>query len=142
MSTVAPLLAELGEGLARSLQGYQQLQALLERQFAAALRHQATEIGALGEQILAQVEVLEAQNRQDGELLMKLLGRDSRPSVRELLRRLPRRSAEVLGQRWRELQAALGVCKALNLRNSGLINEQQALMRQLLGQEEHVYAER
>ncbi|TXI25660.1 MAG: hypothetical protein E6Q67_00490 [Roseateles sp.] len=143
MSSAATLLAELGEGLRRAQQGYEHLQLLLERQFQAALRHAAAEIGELGEAIVNQVQQLENQGRRDRELLVALLGREAGvASVRELLRRLPRQKAEPLLQRWRALQRLLAHCKALNLRNGQLMAEQQMLMQQLLGQEEHVYAER
>lgn len=143
MNTVALLLTELDEGLLRAQQGYERLQLLLERQFQAALSHQAAEMGRLSEDILAQVRLLEGQGGRDRELLIALLGRETaHPSVRELLRRLPRHHAQPLLQSWRVLQRLLSHCKVLNLRNSQLMAEQQVLMQQLLGREEHVYAER
>ncbi|PZP35653.1 MAG: hypothetical protein DI603_02430 [Roseateles depolymerans] len=143
MNSAATLIAELGEGLRRTHQGYERLQQLLERQFQAALRHAAAEIGEISEEIASQVQLIEAQGRRDREVLAALLGSEhGRPSVRELLRRLPRQKAAPLLQRWRALQRQLADCKALNLRNNQLMTEQQALMQQLLGREEHIYAER
>lgn len=143
MSSAATLIAELGEGLRRTHQGYERLQQLLERQFQAALRHSAAEIGEVSDEITSQVALLENQGKRDRELLTALLGSESgRPSVRELLRRLPRQKAEPLLLRWRALQRLLSHCKTLNLRNNQLMTEQQELMQQLLGREEHIYAER
>lgn len=141
MSAAAKLLGQLREGLASDQLAYGRLQGLLERQFQAALAHRADEISALAAAILAQVAELEAQRQRRHDVLVALLGRSGTPSLRALLRRLPQASARPLAELWRTLQASLSTCKALNLRNCQLMNEQQALMQQLLGRQEHVYAQ-
>lgn len=141
-STAVVMLQQLGEGLSQDLRGYEALRALLERQFHAALRHEAEVMAALSAEILAQAAEMEAQRSRRRELLVALLGRAAQPSLRALLERLPAATAEPIATLRRAIERALAECKAMNLRNAQLIGEQQALMQQLLGREEHVYAER
>ena len=141
-STAAVMLQQLGEGLAQDLRGYEALRELLDRQFHAALRHEAEAMAALSAEILAQAAEMEAQRTRRRELLVALLGRAAQPSLRALLERLPAATAEPIATLRRAIERALAECKAMNLRNAQLIGEQQALMQQLLGREEHIYAER
>ncbi|MDH0868349.1 flagellar export chaperone FlgN [Mitsuaria sp. GD03876] len=141
-STAATMLRQLREGLAQDLRGYGALRELLERQFHAALRHQSEEMAALSAGILAQAAEIEAQRAHRRELLVALLGRAGQPSLRALLDRLPVEMGEPLLALRQAIERALAECKAMNLRNAQLIGEQQALMQQLLGREEHVYAQR
>lgn len=141
-STAGTLLRQLREGLSQDLRGYGALRELLDRQFHVALRHQADEIAALSARILAQAAEIDAQRTHRRELLTALLGSVGQPSLRALLERLPPEVAEPLLALRQAIERALAECKAMNLRNAQLITEQQALMQQLLGREEHVYAQR
>ncbi|WP_343629960.1 flagellar protein FlgN [Roseateles sp.] len=136
------MLRQLSIGLTADLHGYAALRELLERQFYAALSHDAEAINALSAAILAQAAELDAQRARRRELLVALLGRAARPDLRTLIAKLPAATGEPLLALRRALDQALSECKALNLRNAQLITEQQALMQQLLGREEHVYEQR
>ncbi|UXH76889.1 flagellar protein FlgN [Roseateles amylovorans] len=140
-STVAVLLQHLREGLRLDLRRYGELRALLEGQFGAALAHDPVRMGELSAAILALSDEFEVTRLRRHELLVALLGRGTPTHLRALVERLPDAAAEPLLTLWRQLETALSECKALNLRNCELISEQQALMQQLLGREEHVYAQ-
>lgn len=142
IGSAAEMIRQLRAGLTEDLQAYVALRELLERQFHAALSHQAEAIQSLSAQILAQAADLDAQRARRRELLVALLGRQARPDLRTLIARLPAVTGEPLLALRRALDQALSECKALNLRNAQLITEQQALMQQLLGREEHVYEQR
>ncbi|WP_238139371.1 flagellar export chaperone FlgN [Roseateles aquatilis] len=135
-------LQQLRDGLARDLRDYGTLREWLERQFHAALHHDAEAIADLSARILAQATAIEAQHVARRELLAALLGPNTAPTLRALVARLPTATAEPLAALHREFERAMTECHALNLRNAQLITEQQMLMQQLLGREEHVYAER
>jgi flagella synthesis protein FlgN len=141
-STAATLLRQLREGLSQDLNAYGALRELLERQFQAALRHQAEEIAALSAGILAQAAEIDAHRSHRRELLTALLGRAGQPTLRALLDRLPPAAGEPLLALRQGIERALAECKAMNARNAQLITEQQALMQRLLGREEHIYAQR
>ena len=136
------LLRNLCEGLRADEEGHTRLEELLEQQFQAALRHETARMTALSDEVLAQVETLERQRDAQRRLLGLLLGRQERPTLRALIRRLPPASAEPLARQWQALQSGINRCKTLNLRNCRLLSEQRALMQQQLGQEEHLYAQR
>ena len=141
-SPAATMLRQLTDGLRQDLAAYDGLRGLLEQQFNAALKHDADQMSELSAQILTQVAALDVQRARRRELLVALLGSAVEPSVRHLLQRLPASTAQPIAVQWRALEQALTVCKTLNLRNCQLISEQQALMQQLMGREEHVYAQR
>ncbi|MBO9689678.1 MAG: flagellar export chaperone FlgN [Mitsuaria chitosanitabida] len=142
IGSAAEMIRQLHAGLSEDLQGYGALRELLQRQFHAALSHQAEAISELSSAILTQAAELDAQRARRRELLVALLGRQARPDLRTLIEKLPDTSAAPLAALRRALDQALSECKALNLRNAQLISEQQALMQQLLGREEHVYEQR
>lgn len=141
-SPAAVMLRQLGDGLRQDLSAYDDLRELLNRQFNAALKHDADQMSELSARILTQVAALDVQRARRRELLVSLLGSAVEPSVRSLLQRLPASMAQPIAVQWRALEQALTACKTLNLRNCQLISEQQALMQQLMGREEHVYAQR
>ncbi len=139
-STAAVMLQQLNEALSQDLSGYGALRELLNRQFDAAMRHEADAMAALSAQILAQTVQIDARRLRQRELLVALLGRHAEPTLRVLVARLPAAAAAPIASIRRAIERALAECKALNLRNAQLITEQQALMQRLLGHEEHVYA--
>lgn len=141
-SPATVMLRQLGDGLRQDLSAYDDLRELLNRQFNAALKHDADQMSELSARILTQVAALDVQRARRRELLVSLLGSAVEPSVRSLLQRLPASMAQPIAVQWRALEQALTACKTLNLRNCQLISEQQALMQQLMGREEHVYAQR
>lgn len=135
-----PLLAQLRRGLVEDGAGYERLRGLLERQFQAALRHQAQQLVTLAQEIEHLVAALQAQQGQRSQTLQRLLGRRAGEGVRGLLRALPAAQREPLQQAWRQLDGQLQACKALNQRNCRLVVEQHALMQRVLGREEVLYA--
>ncbi|MDN3921560.1 flagellar protein FlgN [Roseateles violae] len=137
----AQLLIDLLGGMHADRRSYTQLQALLEEQFQAALRHQAEPLMKLAERIGAVVDTLNSQRLTRRQLVARLLGRDQDLSMPALLQRLPQASSAVLGQTWSALEQQVRDCKALNARNCELIVQQQALMQRLLGMEQDTYAE-
>ncbi len=141
-SPAAVMLRQLSDGLRQDLSAYDDLRELLNQQFNAALKHDADQMSELSARILTQVAALDVQRARRRELLVSLLGSAVEPSVRSLLQRLPASTAQPIAVQWRALEQALTACKTLNLRNCQLISEQQALMQQLMGREEHVYAQR
>lgn len=141
-SPAAVMLRQLTDGLRADLAAYDELRELLNQQFNAALKHDADQMSELSARILTQVAALDVQRARRRELLVSLLGSAVEPSVRMLLQRLPASTAQPIAVLWRALEQALTACKTLNLRNCQLITEQQALMQQLMGREEHVYAQR
>ncbi len=141
-SPAAVMLRQLTDGLRHDLAAYDDLRELLNQQFNAALKHDADQMSELSARILTQVATLDVQRARRRDLLVSLLGSAVEPSVRTLLQRLPASAAQPIAVLWRALEQALTACKTLNLRNCQLITEQQALMQQLMGREEHVYAQR
>ncbi len=141
MSKVAEVLARLLRDLHADRSAYARLRELLEEQFQAALRHRSEQLGALAADIVALVEQLDQRRAVRSELLLALLGRNSKPSVEALLQRLSGASAQTLAAAWQGLEQQVTECKALNLRNCQLITDQHALMQRVLGVEEATYAE-
>lgn len=141
MSKVAEVLARLLRDLHADRSAYARLRELLEEQFQAALRHHSEQLSALAADIVALVEQLDQRRAVRSELLLALLGRNSKPSVEALLQRLSGASAQTLAAAWQGLEQQVIECKALNLRNCQLITDQHALMLRVLGVEEASYAE-
>ncbi|MCX2861695.1 flagellar export chaperone FlgN [Paucibacter sp. PLA-PC-4] len=141
MSKVAEVLARLLRDLHADRSAYARLRELLEEQFQAALRHRSEQLSALAADIVALVEQLDQRRAVRSELLLALLGRNSKPSVEALLQRLSGASAQTLAAAWQGLEQQVTECKALNLRNCQLITDQHALMLRVLGVEEVTYAE-
>lgn len=138
---VAEVLARLLRDLHADRSAYARLRELLEAQFQAALRHRSEQLAALAADIVTLVEALDQRRAVRSELLLALLGRNSKPSVEALLQRLSGGSAQTLTAAWQGLEQQVIECKALNLRNCQLITDQHALMQRVLGVEEATYAE-
>lgn len=139
-STVA--LTQMLRGMHADRSSYAQLRELLEAQFQAALRHRAEALSGLAEDIVALVAQIEQRRQQRSQLLGRLLGPGSTPSLQALLQRLPSATGRTLAQAWQGLEQQVRECKRMNLRNCELITEQHALMQRVLGVEEPGYAER
>lgn len=125
-------------GIAADLQAYPALQALLDEQFLAAVRHESARLMGLAEQIAAALAPLD-QRRQQRQLLMtRLLGPAGRmPQVFALLKNEPRVIAE---QDWATLEQTVIECKRLSKRNSDLLVEQYSIMQRVLHGEDQIYA--
>jgi len=131
--------------LDNDVQGYRELQGLLEAQFRAALAHHATAMEQLAQHIVDQVDGITARREAREGVLAQLLGGRERPGLRTLAARLPASVPatvrERLGTASAQIEQLALDCKRLNLRNCELIHEQQSLMQRLLGQPEPLYAQ-
>ncbi|WP_077033540.1 flagellar export chaperone FlgN [Pelomonas sp. KK5] len=138
----AELLRQLLLGLQADQRSYLLLQELLDEQLAAIAQQRSQALEKLAARITALTVQLDEQRRLRVELVSRLLGPKTEPSMTTLFERLPATAARVMREAWDALELQVRQCKALNKRNGELIVEQHALMQQLLGTEEHVYAER
>ena len=128
----------LMKGVAEDVKAYRTLQTLLEQQFHAALRYQATPLSELAAQITALVEALEQTRRQRLVLVEHLLGAGSTmAAVFPLVSDSPRTALE---SGWQLLEQLVLDCKQRNLRNSKLMMEQQDMMQKIMHGEEQIYA--
>lgn len=135
-------LASLLRDAQADLGDYGKLAALLERQFACALRHEAAVLTTLSEEITALVDALELRRQQRVALVTQLLGGGDKPSMAALFERLPAASRPPVEALWAELEAAVQDCKKRNARNARLMTEQQAILQRVLkGDETGIYAE-
>lgn len=132
-------VARLTHGVRADVQDYQRLQALLEEQFAAALRHHATRLTELAESIATLVDGLEQRRRERVMLAGALLGTD-KPAMPALFARLPDGPRAPLEAAWHQLEQLVRDCKTLNQRNCNLMVEQHALMQRVLHGEGDTYA--
>jgi flagella synthesis protein FlgN len=145
-TATAPLSRQALGSLLRDAQAdladYGRLAALLERQFAGALRHEAAVLTALSEEITTLVDTLEQRRRQRVALVTQLLGAETVPSMAALFERLPAASRQPVETLWTELEEAVQDCKMRNARNARLMTEQQAILQRVLhGDEGGIYAE-
>lgn len=114
------------------------LRDLLEQQYQAALRHDATELQTLGERIVACVEVMEARRSLRVRLVQQLAGPAAR--MEAVFPRLGQGWGRTGQTWWLRLEALVRDCKAANQRNCALLAEQQALMQGLLQPQGDLYA--
>jgi len=112
---------------------------LLQSQFEAALRHDSAALSALGEQIVARVDAMDARRDVRIKLVDHLQGRPHARSVEALADTLPQPAQQALKQAWSALATRVRECQRLNQRNGALIAEQHALMNRVLHGEEHTY---
>ena len=126
------------QGMADDSLGYAALQALLEEQFQATLRHQSAQLTALADQVVAAVEPLDARRRQRVSLVTALFGPNGdMPQLFALLQDEARSQAQA---DWAALEQMVLECKRLNARNSELLTEQYSIMQRVLHGEEDTYA--
>ena len=113
---------------------------LLERQFSAALRHRGAELTALSEQLMPQLDAMEARRQQRVQLVRALLGPQA--TMDDLFGSLPG-SLRTRGQTgWDRLEALVRDCKQATVRNGNLMAEQFTIMQRLLHGEDDTYAPR
>lgn len=119
---------------------YQRLALLLEDQFAAALRHDATGLSSIGERITALAEVLEHRRVQRVNAVTALLPGRKAISMTALIATFSGKPREALDASWRGLEAKVAECKALNARNGRLMASQFEVMQRVLHGESDMYA--
>ena len=131
-------LAAIVQGVESDRDAYGTLRALLEDQFAAALRHDAPALGELSARITALVAVLDARRVERETICATLAGQSARlPAILPLL---PQAARQAFGAAWEALEAQVVDCKRLNARNGRLITEQHELMQRLLRGDADTYA--
>lgn len=123
----------------QDLQGYRQLEQLLEQQFSAALAHQGEALKQLGGDIVNQCDALQASRDQRLQLAGQLLGDGRAASMDAVLKLLPAAAEQACRQRWDALVAQIHQCQTLNLRNGQLLQQQQELMNRVLNGDSNVY---
>ena len=126
------------QGMADDSLGYAALQALLEEQFQATLRHQSAQLTALADQVVAAVEPLDARRRQRVSLVTALLGPQG--DMAQLFAMLQEDARTTAQRDWAALEQMVLECKRLNARNSDLLTEQYSIMQRVLHGEEDTYA--
>ncbi|GGC74566.1 flagellar export chaperone FlgN [Undibacterium terreum] len=133
------LLGLLMKGVAEDVKTYRSLQILLEDQFNAALRYQATQLNEIAEQITATVDTLEQRRQQRVFLVENLLGPNG--TVAGAFPILTGNAREAMESGWQLLEELVIDCKQRNVRNSKLMMDQQNIMQKVLhGDEEQIYA--
>ena len=131
-------LATIVRGVELDGDGYGRLRALLEEQFAAALRHDAAALGELAAHVTALVAEIDARRIEREAICATLAGQGAR--IPAILPLLPALSRQAFTAAWSALEAQVVECKRLNARNGRLLTEQHALMQRLLRGDADTYA--
>lgn len=130
-------LANLTRGVAEDVRDYQALRTLLQRQFDAALAHQAVCLGELAERITAMADILERRRLQRVDLVNALSGKGG--SVAAAFALLPVAPRDMLQAGWSTLEELVRECKELNERNCRLMMDQYGILQRVLCGEEETY---
>ena len=125
-------------GIADDLRAYPALQDLLEQQFHAALRHQATQLGQVAEAISALVDTLQARRAERVALAQRLPGPTA--NMAQAFALLKNAAREKIESDWKTLETMVVECKRLSKRNSDLLLEQHSIMQRVLHGEDQLYA--
>ncbi len=125
-------------GIADDLAAYQTLKTLLQEQFEAALRHRASELGAVAESITVLVDAMHARREQRVALVQRLVGPDA--NMLQAFALLKNAGRERMEADWATLEQSVIECKRLSKRNSDLLVEQYSIMQRVLHGEEQIYA--
>jgi len=131
-------LATIVRGVEMDGDAYGRLRALLEAQFAAALRHDAAALGELATQVTSLVAEIDARRVEREAICTTLAGQGAR--IPAILPLLPELSRQAFATAWSALEAQVVECKRLNVRNGRLLTEQHALMQRLLRGDADTYA--
>jgi len=130
-------MSMLLDGIAADLADYQQMLALLEQQFEAAIRHQSARLGEIAAAIGTLVALLDARRVQRVEWATRLTGpTPSMQQVFTLLRAEPRAKLEA---EWKQLEAMVRTAKELGRRNAELLAEQFSIMQRVLHGDDQTY---
>lgn len=125
-------------GIAEDVRAYPLLQNLLEQQFQAALRHQATQLGQVAEAISTLVDALQQRRELRVALAQRLLGPTANMAQAFALLKNPAR--EKIESDWKTLETMVVECKRLSKRNGDLLLEQHSIMQRVLHGEDQLYA--
>jgi flagella synthesis protein FlgN len=111
---------------------------LLERQFQAALRHHGAELAALSEELMPQLEAMEARRLQRVQLVRALGGAGA--TMDTWFASLDEQRRGGAQARWQRLEDLVRACKEATVRNQSLMAEQHSTMQRVLHGEEQTYA--
>ena len=125
-------------GIAEDVRAYPLLQNLLEQQFQAALRHQATQLGQVAEAISTLVDALQQRRELRVALAQRLLAPTANMAQACALLKNPAR--EKIESDWKTLETMVVECKRLSKRNGDLLLEQHSIMQRVLHGEDQLYA--
>ncbi|MTV36597.1 flagellar protein FlgN [Duganella radicis] len=131
-------MRQLLTGIAEDLLAYAALRDLLEQQFQAALRHKASELGAVAEAISTLVDAMQARRALRVALVQRLVGPQG--TMMQAFALLKNAAREKMEADWNTLEQAVIACKALSKRNGDLLVEQYSIMQRVLHGEEQIYA--
>lgn len=126
------LFEQLLQTVQRDLRDYPKMEACLEAQFAAALAHDAEGMRRCADQLGALCAALEESRRERRRLAAAVLLREHDLSMTALFALLPAAAREACERRWRQLLAHVERCRDLNLRNGGLLRQQQQVLARVL----------
>lgn len=131
-------MSRLMRGVADDVAAYGDLQALLDEQFEAALRHQSALLGDLAERITLMCDTLELRRQHRLALVERLLGPAA--TMSQVFALLKGGSRAALEAHWQSLEKMVVENKRLGKRNSDLLVEQYSIMQRVLHGEEQIYA--
>jgi flagella synthesis protein FlgN len=133
-------VARLLDGIQADLGACATIRELLERQFQAALRHRAAELGELAEQLMPQLDAMEQRRQQRVQLVRALHGADA--GMDALLNGLPAAQRSLASADWERLEQLVRDCKQATTRNGSLMADQYTVMQRVLHGEDQLYAPR
>jgi flagella synthesis protein FlgN len=133
-------VARLLNGIQDDLQACTVIRDLLERQFQAALRHRAAELGTLAEELMPQLDSMEQRRQQRVQLVRALLGAGA--TMDKLLNGLPAPQRTRAAADWERLEQLVLDCKQATARNGNLMADQYTVMQRVLHGEDQLYAPR
>jgi flagella synthesis protein FlgN len=133
-------VARLLDGIQADLGACATIRELLERQFQAALRHRAAELGELAEQLMPQLDAMEQRRQQRVQLVRALHGPDA--GMDALLNGLPAAQRSLVSADWERLEQLVRDCKQATTRNGSLMADQYTVMQRVLHGEDQLYAPR
>jgi flagellar biosynthesis protein FlgN len=128
------------DGVQDDMKACAAVRALLERQFQAALRHRGAELTALADELMPQLDAMEARRQQRVQLVRALFGADATMDALFASLAAPQRSAASAA--WDQLEQLVRDCKQATTRNGNLMAEQYSVMQRLLHGEDDTYAPR
>lgn len=128
------------DGVQADLRDGQEVAALLERQFEAAVRHRTAELSELAGQLTPLLDAMEARRQQRVSLVRALLGQEA--TMDAFFASLEPGARAAGEAAWRELETVILACKAATTRNAGLLAEQYSVMQRVLHGEDGIYAPR
>lgn len=133
-------VARLLDGIDADLQACGAIRDLLERQFEAALRRRADELGALAEHLTPQLDAMEQRRLQRVQLVRALCGPQA--TMDQLFDQLDARRRAAATGAWRQLEQLVRDCQQATARNGQLMADQYSIMQRVLHGEEETYAPR